>query len=293
MPELINYLKEPKGWKQGIYQLDSYEQYASIPALRSSELKALRKSPAHYRAAIVHKQPPSSIMERTFAKGKAFDVLFLHGRDAFEKIVTVEPQMNRAKKEYKEWKAANAKAECILSPDEKANILKMHEATQKKEQFSKIFDEPGYPHRVIVWQCSQTGIWCKAEIDWITESGIIVDLKSTSDAGFWFFAKNAYRLGYHNQGAFYQDGLEHVTGIAHTEFQLAAVEVDPPFESHVFKVSSDQLMKARTYNAEHMEALKWCLENDEWPGYPDKIMDLDSGQYIYEELEYEGALNGF
>lgn len=279
---LKNYLKDP-GWKPGIYELKNYEQYAAIPALRSSELKWLRKSPAHYRAAVLNPKPVSPQLERTFAKGKAFDVLTLHGQDRFQNLVTIEPDLDRRTKKYKEWKMANSNADCILSAEEKEKIIHMRQSAGQKSQFSKIFDGNGFAHRVIVWKDSRTGIWCKAEIDWICEDGTVVDLKSTSDAGFWFFNRNARRLGYINQGMFYLDGLMQITGVMHDKFLLAAVEVEPPWESHVFRVSHDQLDRAQMENEERMSALKQCFETDSWPGYPDMIMDLDSGQYDYDE----------
>ena len=287
--KLENYLEQPAGWAPGIYELKSYEQYAAIKALRSSQLKLLKKSPAHYRAAIEHPKPRSPQMEKILAKGKAFDTLILHGPEKFEKLVTVEPDLNRNTKVYKAWKLEHADAKCLLSEAEKKQILAMSERAFSKNQFSHIFGQFGFSHRVIIWQDARTGIWCKCEIDWIMEDGTVVDLKSTADAGFWFFGRNARRLGYFNQGAFYLEGLTAVTGIVHDQFLLAAVEVDPPHESHVFRVSQDQLDRAKLQNDENISALKHCFETDSWPGYPDLIMDLDSGQYD-DEIYYEDEM---
>lgn len=284
MPSLHNYLEQPTGWEQGIYELDSYEQYAGIKALRSSELKPMRKSPAHYKAAILFPKPVTAAQQRIFDKGKAFDILILHGREELYKAIAAEPIMNRQKKEYKQWRERQAD-KIILLESEIADVFRMADCAMKKKRFSEIFGGPGFPHRVIIWQDRRTGIWCKAEIDWISEAGVVTDLKSTADASFWFFMRNAGRLGYANQGAFYLDGLEHVTGIEHTEFQLAAVEKEPPFESHVFKMSYDQLSRAQMDNEERMQTLAACLKRDVWPGYPDEIMDLDSGQYLYQDYE--------
>lgn len=289
-----NYLIQPAGWKAGIYDLQSYEEYAAIKALRSSQIKILRKSPAHFKAAQLFKKSPSAQLKKSFDKGKAFDTLVLHGRQAFDRLVVVEPDLNRNKKIYKNWRATVSDDSCILTDQEKQNIILMQQAAERKKQFSKIFCEAGFAHRVIIWQCSRSKLWCKAEIDWITDNGAVVDLKSTADASFWFFARNASRLGYAYQGAFYLDGLSHITDVIHTDFYLAAVEVDPPFESQVFRVSSDQIMKAQMENQENMMLLSDCFTNDHWPGYTDQICDLDSGQYIFDDYEEEGGIiDGF
>lgn len=293
MSTLINYLKPPGKWKQGIYQLESYEQYASIPALRSSELKNLRKTPAHYKAAHEYKSPISPVLQKSFDKGKAFDVLVLHGSEAFEKLVIIEPDLNKNTKAYKQWRAGLPADAVTLSAQEKDFIWQMYTCAMKKERFCEIFKGDGISHRVIVWQDNRTGLWCKAEIDWIKSDGTVVDLKSSADAGFWFFMRQASRLGYANQGAYYLDGLCQVTGIEHSRFQLAVVEVEPPFESQVFKVGDDQLLKAQLENEDRMETLAQCLESDNWPGYPDQILDLESGQYQFEDyqMDDDGTIN--
>lgn len=293
MSDLSNYLEQPPGWNRGIYDLESYEQYASIKALRSSELKKLRRSPAHYRAAILNPKAITPALERSFSKGKAFDVLILHGESAFQNLVTIEPDLNRNTKAYKGWKKANSDAQCILTETEKNNILQMQAAAFQKKRFSEIFNDAGFRHRVLIWQCSNTGLWCKAEIDFITDDGTLVDLKTTADAGFFFFSRNAARLGYLNQAAFYLEGIEHITGIRHDRFLFAAVETEPPFESHVFRASIEQIDRAREQNLENMQLLRSCLINNEWPGYPDQIMELESGHYIYDDYEAEGEANGF
>lgn len=295
MGDLLNYLIKPEGWDQGIYELESYEQYASIPALRSSELKKMAKSPAHYRAAIIYKKPPSNQSQKTFDKGKAFDVLMLHGQKLFNSSIATDPGINKNSNDYKAW-AKQQTGKLILKKEEIESILEMQAHAFKKQRFAEIFGVDGYRHRVIVWQCSRTSLWCKAEIDWITPDGRVVDLKSARDAGFWFFSRNAYRLGYFHQGAFYLDGLQHVTGIDHKEFYLAAVEVDPPWESHVFRVPREQLYQAHAQNTDNMAKLRQCFETNEWPGYPDEIMDIDSGQYLEQDLidDTEGDdINGF
>lgn len=297
MPDVIDYRQQPIGWKPGIYSLQSYAEYASIKALRSSELKKLNKSPAHYRASLQQPKTVSAQLEKSFAKGKAFDTLILHGMNDFENQVVIEPDLHRATKAYKAWKEKNAAADCILTIAEKRNILSMQDAAGKKRQFSKIFNGDGHPHRVIIWQDTDAGLWCKAEIDWICADGTVVDLKTSMDASFWAFSRNALKFGYPNQGAFYLSGLTHITGIKHTDFLLAVVEVDLPFESHVFRVSNDQLLRAATQNQEAMALLRRCLDENKWPGYPDTILDMDSGHYIYDDFENDEekgeAIDGF
>ena len=295
---MIDFRNQPPGYEQGIYDI-SFETYQAIPALNSGKLKQLRRTPAHFKAAL--EGPPKEItpqLQRTFDKGKAFDIFVLDGGlEALKKLVSIEPGISRQKKEYQLWKEGAVKAnKLILSQTEFLGAVEMAGAAYRKKTFSHLFAN-GHPHRVIVWRDPATGLWCKGEIDWITADGIVVDLKSTADAGFWFFNRNSKRLGYVNQGAFYLAGLTAVTGYRHTEFRLAAVEVDPPHESQVFKPDWLRLSEADNENRERMATLLRCLETDEWPGYPDQVIDLDSGIYQDEieinEEETEETIDGF
>ena len=289
---LINYLEPPGRWKQGIYQLKNYDEYAAIPALRSHELKLLSKSPAHYRASFDYPKEITPQLMKSFAKGRAFDALVLHGQSEFERIVKVEPDIKRSTNDYKAWRAKQPRESAILSAQEKEHVLNMYNSAMKKERFSEIFNGDGHAHYVVVWQDYSTGIWCKAEIDWIRANGTVVDLKSSADASYWFFQRQARRLGYANQGVFYLQGLTAVTGKMHTSFMLAVVESEPPFESHIFRVGNDQLLNAQVENENRIELLAQCLEKDEWPGYPDQIMDLESGQYEFEDYDDNETLEG-
>ena len=97
--------------------------------------------------------------------------------------------------------------------------------------------------------------------------------------GSGFFQRQARRLGYINQLAFYLDGVSTVTGVLHRDALIAAVETVPPYESHVFLPSHEQILTALDQNKERRERLLNCLETDTWPGYPDMIIGLETGQY--------------
>lgn len=285
MTKIIDYRNQPEGWNPGIYDLDSYEQYHSIQALRSSHLRLVKKSPAHFAAAFDERwqKTISPQLQKSFDKGKAFDTLMLHGSDELSIKVAIEPDLSKNSNAYKQWKQEHGGA-IILSQRELDFIVEMKRRTEAKSVFSGIFTD-GHPHKVLIWQ-DGTGIWCKAEIDWIMSDGTVVDLKTTGGgADYWAFSRSAYRYGYINQGAFYLAGLSAITGVEHNRFMLAVVETEPPFESQVFRATQDQLWKAEMENEECLSTLAHCFKTGKWPGYPDMIMDLSSGQTI-DDIEF-------
>jgi hypothetical protein len=129
-----------------------------------------------------------STQQRSFNKGTAFDTLLLRGKAHLDAQVAIDLDINKNKKEYKEFKAeAEAAGKMILSQEDYQACFKMLDASLKKEQWTKIFAS-GHPHRILIWKDESTGLWCKAELDFVTEDGVLVDLKTTADAGFWFFS---------------------------------------------------------------------------------------------------------
>lgn len=283
---MIDFRVQPPGFPQGIYDV-SFAVYQLIPALNSSKLKHMRKTPAHFKAAMEEpRKPITPQQQKTFDLGSCFDLRVLEGPGALrEKTAINPPGLHKNSNDYKAWAAENA-GRMLIDQELFDRAVNMAQRASNKKQFSTIFSA-GQAHTVLVWQCRETGLWCKGELDWITDNGLLVDLKSTADAGFWFFQRNARRLGYINQMAHYLDGLTTVTGIRHTEGVFAAVEVDPPHESHIFKPSTGQLIDAEAENERRKGVLLNCLISGEWPGYPDEILSLDSGQYEYEDLEDE------
>jgi hypothetical protein len=165
-------------------------EYRAIPALNSSKLKELRRTPAHFKAALeAPEKPPTAVQQKAFNKGTAFDTLLLRGKAHLDAQVAIDLDINKNKKEYKEFKAeAEAAGKMILSQEDYQACFKMLDASLKKYQWKKIFASAGHPHRILIWQDEATGLWCKAELDFLTEDGVLVDLKTTADAGFWFFA---------------------------------------------------------------------------------------------------------
>lgn len=283
---MIDFRIQPKGYEQGIYDIP-FNEYRRIPALNSSKLKLLRKSPLHFKTAFeLPPKPPTSIQQKAFDKGKLFDMAVLDNIE-IDEMVAIAPRMNKNSKAYKEWLSMIPSNKMIMTRKDLNDVKGMVEAAFKKQRFSEIFNN-GNPHRVVIWMDPETGIWCKAEIDWITNDGIIVDLKSTADASFWFFSRNAHRLGYVNQLAFYLQGVTAVTGIYHSDCLLAAVEKDPPYESMVYKPPFDIILNKIDENTDRMITVANCLATDEWPGYIDEIMCLETGQYeetLDEEME--------
>jgi hypothetical protein len=136
----------------------------------------------------------------------------------------------------------------------------------------------GKPEQTMVWQDAQTGVWCRARIDWLHDDlSAIDDLKTTTRSAHpEAFAKNLYSYGCDVQAAFYLRGMSslHQDSLYHpgaTSWRWIVVETSPPYGLSVVEPGPAVLELA---DAKVDAALKlWaeCLERDTWPGYPAKV----------------------
>jgi hypothetical protein len=134
----------------------------------------------------------------------------------------------------------------------------------------------GKPEQTMVWQDAQTGVWCRARIDWLHDDlSAIDDLKTTTRSAHpEAFAKNLYSYGCDVQAAFYLRGIQALKGSPVSgmmDWRWIVVETSPPYGLSVVEPGPAVLELA---DAKVDAALKlWaeCLERDSWPGYPTRV----------------------
>jgi hypothetical protein len=77
---MIDFRQQPKGYEPGIYEMP-FEQYRAIPALNSSKLKELRRTPAHFKAALeAPEKPPTAVQQKAFNKAPHLILCFSEAR---------------------------------------------------------------------------------------------------------------------------------------------------------------------------------------------------------------------
>jgi len=287
---MIDFRIKPEGFSQGFYEMP-FERYVEIQALNSSKQKRMDRTPAHFKAFCEAPEiNMTSAKRRQLNIGKLFDEFVINKSANY----AIEPDLNKNSKAYGAWKRKAAGKTTISSKD--LNLIRnMIDFSFQKEKFKKIFNT-GIGHRIMIWKCLETGLWCKAELDWLdtSDDGCLVDLKTTVSVDYWAFMRNAVkRFQYVNQLAHYIDGLNTITGKLHRKAKIVAVETVPPHECHVFNVPWHMLDDAHWDNIERRQAILDCLEADHWPGYPDMEIDLDSGNFIDPFLEGETGHAGF
>ena len=120
-----------------------------------------------------------------------------------------------------------------------------------------------------------TGILKRCRIDRMHEGGnAITDIKTTVDARYGEFQKAIANYGYHVQGAYYLDICNEL-GMEKECFVILALEKEPPYAVACYQLSTDAIETGRKLYRKWLETLAECIEQDEWPGYPEKFNVID------------------
>ena len=125
------------------------------------------------------------------------------------------------------------------------------------------------------WTDPDFGVACRMRVDWLDEAHqVVVDLKTTRDAGADAFARSAVEYRYHVQAAFYWDGLV-ACGWVPQAFVFVCVETAPPYGVALYSVRPEDLELGRAVYRRDLATYAECLRSGEWPGYPEEIRELE------------------
>jgi hypothetical protein len=154
------------------------------------------------------------------------------------KLPPVAPQVDRRTKDGKaEYNAFAAKhvGKPIISQSEWDTIQSMHGSIYAHPVAKKLLSK-GRAEVTVIWQYE--GHLCKARIDWLTDTGQPVDLKTTTSARPHAFSKSIQQYNYHRQAAWYLKGLQ-LVGLTAETFTFIAVEKSSPYLCNVFQIEQD------------------------------------------------------
>jgi exodeoxyribonuclease VIII len=237
-----------------------FSEYLQVEGVNWSSLKHMAKSPKHYQ---FEKVPPPS-ETRAMVKGRAGHTAILEPSQYPTEYV-VFPGSRRAGKEWDSFEAANLDR-TILTRAEDGAAMDMAAAV-RANQWANDFLTHGLAEQVIEWNDEETGLHCKARLDYLKD-GVLTDLKTTADLDPRRFPATAHRLGYHGQLAFYRRGLS-ALGMDDPETYLVVVESGPPYDTGAFKMDDLALNIGDALVSTLLNRLAECEATKEWPGrYP-------------------------
>ena len=261
------------------WTFDRAEEYhARTEFLSSGRIKLGMRSLAHVAAAM--KEP----VEQTpaMALGALIHTAVLEPEN-LEREYIKSPKFDRRTKEGKAQAEAfeqGAQGRRVVSEDD-MRIAEGCTTSIRSHAVARELLEGAKVESSIYWKHEETGLLCKARPDaYNPESGILIDLKSTQDAGPKF-ARDLFSMNYHVQLAYYSMAIEAI-GFAVNRVIIIAIEKTPPFELGLYELDSQTLAlgahKVREFLPRYAEALR----TDIWPGYPAQIQTISPPTWAFE-----------
>lgn len=256
-PEPLIQITEP-----GVWNIDEESYFADpVPggSLSSTGAKLLLRCPAKFAWQRTHPRPP----KHEFDLGHAAHLLTL-GKGATLVVVDAPNWMTKAAKEAKAQ--AYDAGKVPLLPKDWEQVQAMHAVLV--EHWAASLFTGGIPEQVLVWRDEQTGIMCRAMLDY-RRGGRIVDYKTSSSADPDGWDDAVARFDYHMQASHYSDGVRALSlnlgdGVT---FLHVVQEVEPPYLVTVSALDPDYLEIGARRMARAREMFRDCTASGIWPGY--------------------------
>jgi hypothetical protein len=258
----------------GFYDKLSFQDYKAVNAANYSALKEFARSPAHYKAYL--RQPEEITDARIIGSGVHMAILE-PGR--FSDTVQVIDG-HRGKKEVKEAvEAATQAGKFVVKQDQFDQIRFMADAGISKAKAMGLFGE-GYYESTLYVVDPGTDCPIKARPDYIDPArGLIVDIKTYSDASEPAFRKQLWRMRYDLQSAHYLRAAGVHFGPGISDFVSLVIEDSDPWGVNLIRTDDATLDRATEQLFKLLGDFNACLKADLWPSYADQI--LSSNVDIY------------
>ena len=159
--------------------------------------------------------------------------------------------------------------------------------------------EGGRSEQSMFWQDTDPftarSVWLRGRLDRLpaipTTTGrmIVCDYKSAANADGRSFARSAANYGYHQQAAWYLDGIRALVGVDDPAFVFVVQEKDPPYLVNVIELDTTALDIGRARNRAAIERWIECTEKDEWPGYSTDVELVSLPRWAEIQAEEQAA----
>jgi hypothetical protein len=136
----------------------------------------------------------------------------------------------------------------------------------------------------------ENGVACKARFDVLPEKVkgrrlLLPDLKTSRDASAWGFGKSLADYGYPQQADFYERAAR-ACGLDDDPLMVfVAVESKAPYLVNVINPKSATRKRGAVLNDRALRLWAECHETGIWPGYPERVVEIDAPYYYLEDKE--------
>ena len=251
------------------------EEYHAHPAISRSGLGLIQRSPRHFWERYLNPDHVPGEPTPAMRFGTAVHTAVLEP-ELFDQQYALAPTLSRTTKAGKEaWAAAAEGGRDLLNESEHAAILGIRTAVHAHPAAGRCLSIDGINESTFITTDPGTGIEIKCRPDRLTESGWVVDLKTTQDASASEFARSIAKFGYHVQAAFYLHTIEVATGTRPKGFIFLAVEKTAPYAVQMMRLGPDSIAFGTDIVYQNLSTLAQCQETGIWPGYAESVIDVE------------------
>lgn len=254
----------------GVYDIPAEHYHADpVPggSLSSTGVRKLLPPgcPAQYVHDLGRTQPP----KREFEIGTAAHTLVL-GDGPRLAVVEADDWTTKAARDERD--AARAVGAIPLLAHEHQQVQDMAAAIRQHPEASALFAPgSGDPEQTLIWQDQDTGIWCRARLDWLRHNGDIVDYKTATAADLDHIQKAVSDYGYHQQDAWYRAGVRALGINPRPEFTFVFQQKTPPYLITVVQLDDETQRIAAARNRAAIATYAYCRDTGHWPAHAEGI----------------------
>ena len=266
------------GLKLGINPDLGNSAYHAGPGVSCSDLKVLLdKTPAH----LAYRKSNPSIPTDAMNIGSLFHTVVLEPEKMYSRFVVLPEGVDFRSKEGKLIRDAAVFEGKILvrhsdleAVQRMSNSVKGHPAANAllNRQVGTSYEQPVY------YVDPDTGLLGKFKPDVLVVNDrlkLIVDLKTCEDASAQGFARTIANFLYDLQAAKYLHGANCAFGDGFQRFVFIAVEKSAPHAVACYVATHEMVQAGREQLTHAMSIYQGCYETGNWPGYSDKIEEIE------------------
>jgi hypothetical protein len=260
--------------RPGVYDLPDHVYHADPVPVGSLSSSGARKllppsCPARFRWDQQHPPQP----KRVFDIGHAAHKLVL---GAGPDIVEVTAADWRTKAAQVDRDAIRAAGAVPLLTHEYVQVQGMADALSRHPVAAALFDPTaGSPEQSLFWVDDETGVWCRARLDWLPRPRhgrlIVPDYKTCVSAEPGHIQRAVHNYGYHQQAAFYLDGVQALDLADTAAFVFVLQEKVPPYLVTVAQIDETAEQIGRELNRRAIDIYRRCAAADHWPSYSEDV----------------------
>jgi len=261
----------------GVYDLPAEEYHADPVEGGSLSSSGARKllapsCPALFRYEQDNRPTPTADMNLGSAAHK---VVLGAGAD----LVLIEADNYRTKAAKEQRDQAHADGLIPLLPHEHAVVTAMAKALREHPTAAALLGRrEGKPEQSLFWQDDRTKVWRRALIDFLPTPKpgrmLLADYKTCPNADRESIAKSVHQFGYHQQAAWYCDGVKALGLAADAVMLLVFQEKTPPYLVTVVELDVVAMDIGAARNRQAIDLYRQCTESGRWPGYADDVIRI-------------------